>query len=73
MSQSRKASVIEATTNTLVGYGIAVAGQYLIFPIFNIHVNGREHLIIGFCFLVISLMRSYLLRRIFNLFTERAT
>jgi len=72
MSQSRKASAVEAITNTLIGYIVAVASQYLIFPFFNIHVNGREHLIIGLCFLVISLLRSYVLRRVFNLFTERA-
>lgn len=64
--QSKTASAIEAVVNVVVGYGVAVAAQALIFPLFNIHVSTGEHLVIGGLFTVVSLVRSYTLRRIFN-------
>lgn len=64
--QSRIGSAIESVVNVIVGYGVAVAAQVLIFPLFNIQVSTGEHLAIGGLFTVVSLVRSYTLRRIFN-------
>lgn len=64
--QTRKWSFIESCVNVLVGYGIAVASQVLIFPLFDIHVPLRANLLIGLFFTVISIIRSYVLRRAFN-------
>lgn len=64
--QSRKGSAIEAVANVVFGYGIAVAAQSAIFPLFGIYVGAKEHLAIGALFTVVSLVRSYVLRRIFN-------
>jgi len=66
MSQTRRQSMLEAIINVLVGYGIAVAGQMLIFPLFGIHVPLQDNLIIGLLFTLVSLCRSYALRRLFN-------
>ena len=64
--QSRCMSLAEAVTNVLLGYGIAVMTQVLVFPLFGLNVSLSENLGIGLVFTVISLVRSYLLRRIFN-------
>ena len=66
MSQSRRMSAIEATTNTVVGYGIAVGAQILIFPFFGIFIPIADNLAIGAIFMGISLARGYVLRRLFN-------
>ena len=64
--QSKTMSWVEAMANTLIGYGIAVGAQMVIFPVFDIQVGMTEHLLIGLWFLVISIVRGYLLRRLFN-------
>lgn len=71
VSQSRKASLLEAVINIVVGFTIAVTAQMLIFPLFGVHLEPRSHLFIGVLFTFISLARSYLLRRLFNRFTSR--
>jgi len=66
MSQSRRMSMIEAVTNVLVGYGVAVLAQRAIFPLFGIAVSLGDNLAIGAAFTVVSLVRSYAVRRMFN-------
>ena len=66
MKQSRWMSLLEAVTNVLVGYGVAVATQWAMFPLFGLHVTLQENLVIGLVFTVVSLIRSYLLRRVFE-------
>ena len=63
MKQSRWMSLVEAVTNVLVGYGVAVATQWLVFPLFGLHVTLQENLLIGLIFTAVSLVRSYVLRR----------
>ena len=64
--QTRFQSALEAVANVAVGYGVAVASQAVIFPLFGIHVALRDNLAIGAWFTVVSLVRSYVLRRWFN-------
>lgn len=66
MSQSRRNSLIEACTNIAVGYGLAVLTQIVAFPLFGLHASLSENLGIGLIFTVVSLARSYVLRRLFN-------
>jgi hypothetical protein len=66
MSQSRKLSAFEAVANVVIGYVVAIAAQMLIFPLFGIYIPPSEHLAIGLLFTVVSLARSYVLRRLFN-------
>ena len=63
MKQSRWMSLVEAVTNVLVGYGVAVATQWAVFPLFGLHVTLQENLVIGLVFTAVSLVRSYVLRR----------
>ena len=64
--QSRWMSLAEAVTNILVGYGVAVLTQLVVFPLFGLQASLAENLFIGAVFTVISLVRSFLLRRLFN-------
>ena len=66
MKQSRWMSLVEAVTNVLIGYGVAVATQMLVFPLFGLHATLQENLLIGLIFTAVSLIRSYLLRRVFE-------
>lgn len=65
-SQSKRDSFIEALTNVIIGYVISVGSQLVIFPHFNVHLPLIVNLEIGLWFTVISLARSYVLRRWFN-------
>ena len=66
MNQSRAMSLIESIANVIVGYGVAVATQVLIFPAFDVHVTLAENLKISAAFTVISICRSFALRRLFD-------
>lgn len=64
--QTRTQSFIESITNIITGYIVALISQIIIFPLFNINVPLSDNLLIGAYFTVISLARSYLLRRYYN-------
>ena len=66
MKQSRLMSLVESRVNVLVGYGVAVATQMVVFPLFGLAVTVTENLLIGLIFTVVSLVRSYALRRGFE-------
>ena len=72
--QTKTGSMIEACANVAVGYTIAVSSQMVVFPLVGIHgVDVQTNMLIGAIFTVISLTRSYILRRWFNslkFFTE---
>ena len=67
--QLKKHSFLESCVNVMIGYGVAVASQVIIFPMFDIHIPLRDNFVIGLWFTVISIGRSYFLRRLFNYFT----
>ena len=64
--QSRAASLAEAAGNVLVGYLVALLAQQLVFPIFGIHTSLAQDSAIAAAFTGVSLVRSYVLRRIFE-------
>ena len=66
MTQSRRMSFVEAVTNVIVGYALAVAAQIVVFPWFGLHLQLGENLMIGAVFVGISLLRGYALRRLFQ-------
>ncbi len=66
MKQSRLMSLVESLVNVLVGYCIAVATQMAVFPLFGLAVTVTENLLIGLIFTVVSIVRSYALRRGFE-------
>lgn len=72
MTQSRLSSFIEACMNIAIGYIVAIASQLIIFPFFDIHIPFSDNLLIGVWFTIISLIRSYAIRRWFNARIHRA-
>ena len=68
MTQSRRTSLVEAATNVIVGYALAVGMQIVVFPVFGIHIALGDQLSIGLAFTAISLVRGYVLRRLFERF-----
>ena len=72
MTQSKLESLIESLMNIAIGYVVAIASQLLIFPWFGIHIPFSTNLWIGVWFTVISLIRSYVIRRWFNARLHRA-
>ena len=59
-------SATEATVNVLVGYWVAVGAQMVVFPLFGVSASLRANLGIGAIFTIVSLLRSYALRRLFE-------
>lgn len=64
--QSKKMSFLESLINVLIGYGIACTAQAIVFPWFGIHIPLKDNMTIGAIFTIISIARSYMLRRMFN-------
>ena len=73
MKQSRAMSLVESVANVIVGYGVAVATQILIFPIFGLHTTLSQNLKMGAIFTIVSIGRSFALRRMFEAIRVGAT
>jgi hypothetical protein len=66
VKQSRVMSGVETASNILVGYIIAVMTQIIVFPLWGLHATLSQNLGIGATFTAISVVRLYLIRRLFN-------
>lgn len=65
-SQTKKQSFNEALTNVAIGWGIALASQVAFFTAFNIPISLNENILLSVYMTMVSIVRSYLLRRYFN-------
>lgn len=67
MQQTRLVSLIEATTNTGVGFLVSLLTWYCILwsGMFDIQLSHTENVIITLIFTVVSIARGYALRRVF--------
>lgn len=66
MSQSRTHSFFEAVANTIAGFGISVAAVAWLFPLIGVRLSMAENLAATSIMTVVSIARSYILRRAFN-------
>ena len=64
--QTKLGSWIEAWANIVVGFSINYVANLLIFPIFGMHISPLNNFYMGCIYTVISLVRSYVIRRHFN-------
>ena len=71
VKQSRAMSLVEAITNAVVGFLLALLTQIAVFPLFGLDVSVADNLLISTIFTAVSLLRSYALRRLFE--TRRAS
>ena len=64
--QSKKQSLIESLTSTTIGIIIGVVLNLTILPIFGYPVSVVDSLWISVIFTIVSIIRSYIIRRWFN-------
>ena len=64
--QSKSVSMVEAVVNTVVGLGVAMVATAAICKAYGIPMTWENNFIITFWMTVLSVLRSYLLRRLFN-------
>jgi hypothetical protein len=64
--QTKKQSLLEAMASTFIGFTVSLISTFLVFPIFNIESTPIKNVGITIFFTVISITRSYIVRRFFN-------
>lgn len=64
--QSRRRSLTEAITNTAVGFALSWLTGMVAYPLLGIKVSNAQNAAVVVVFTVVSLARSYTLRRLFN-------
>lgn len=66
MTQSRLESLIETVINTCLGFIINYCANLVILPLFGFHITPGANFLMGLLYTVISVARSYAVRRWFN-------
>ena len=66
MKQSKAMSLLESVINIAVGFGISLAAQIVFLPLLGVEISFRQNLAFALIMTVISIARSYLLRRLFE-------
>ena len=64
--QSRLASLVESLTNVAIGMVVSFFGQIVVSHWYNLPLNVTQNMQIVLFFTVLSVARSYVLRRVFN-------
>lgn len=64
--QTRLQSIIEAVTNTIISFIIGMATNYIALPMFGFAVSVGQAGWLTLIFTVVSFIRQYILRRVFN-------
>ena len=72
MNQSRLGSFIEAWINVAIGFAINFCANLLILPLIGFHISMGQNLFIGVLYTIISVARTYVIRRWFNARLHRA-
>lgn len=69
--QSRKHSILETLLNTLSGFIISWVMTLLVMPLFGFMVTAGQGFVITVIYTVVSVIRSYFWRRLFNRLHKR--
>lgn len=64
--QTRSQSAVEVCVSVAIGYVTAIIAQMVILPAWGVHVDASTHAGIAACFTAVSLVRSYIVRRVFE-------
>lgn len=64
--QSKLESLYEASINIFIGFVIAFISQLVFFPIVGIEVTLDQNFILTVLFTLVSIIRTYIVRRYFN-------
>jgi len=66
VKQSKLMSWVETCLNTAIGFAVAITAQILVFPLFGFNPPLSTNLYIGLIFTVVSIVRGFVLRRLFE-------
>ena len=66
MTQTRLGSFIEAWVNVAIGFTINFVANLAILPMFGFNISAGQAFWVGCIFTIISVIRSYAIRRWFN-------
>lgn len=66
MKQSRTMSMLESIINIAVGFGISLTAQIFFLPLLGVQISLSQNITFALIMTVISIVRSYLLRRLFE-------
>lgn len=66
MSQTKTQSATEAVMNVVVGFAINFTANMTLFPLFGWSISVEQNIGLGILYTLISLARSYCLRRFYN-------
>lgn len=66
MKQTRRKSLIETVVQTVIGLGTSILLQVILYPVMGIPVSFTQNLIITAVFFAVSIVRGYIVRRIFD-------
>lgn len=71
--QTKLGSLVEVIINTIIGFTINYIANLIILPIFfGLHVSLTANFVMGLLYTLISVVRSYVIRRWFNSYIHRA-
>lgn len=66
IGQRKSHSIIESIINVIIGFGINFTANMLLFPLFGWKIDIKQNITLGIIYTLISICRSYILRRLFN-------
>lgn len=66
MGQSKKQSILESIVNVVSGLVISFIIQLILYPLLGVPLTLQQNFIASAVFLIFSMIRSYVVRRIFN-------
>lgn len=66
MNQTKRKSLIESVIQTIIGLGTSILIQVILYPMMGIPVTFSQNLIITSVFFLVSIVRGYFVRRIFE-------
>lgn len=71
--QTRKQSATEVIAGTVIAFLISVfVGEYIIFPAYHMQPSMAANLWVTLWFTLVSIVRSYVVRRLFNWVNDRS-
>jgi hypothetical protein len=71
MAQSRVMSLVEVVTGSVIAFAVSIWANYAVLPLFGFYVNIGQSFAITVIFTVISIVRSYVVRRFFEVYVKR--
>lgn len=71
--QTRLGSFVESCINVMIGFWINFFANLVILPMIGFHITVSQNLFIGLLYTLVSVARSYAIRRWFNRYIVKAS